>query len=115
MSQSQNSDIVLSSLYDDTDSVLYLTSDPPQLFTPEPSGSQQTFDLFDQDFIRPQARLSIPLCLKRVGPDRRKNYVLYDRTMHSEWVDWWLETGCGKTSKVRWDTNHQAESWQHFD
>jgi hypothetical protein len=115
MSEDQNSNIILSSLYDDTDSVLHLASDPPQLFTPELSGSQRTFDLLDQDFIQPRPRLSIPSSLKRVGPDRRKNYVLYDRTMHSEWVDWWLETGCGKISKIRWDANHQAESWQHFD
>lgn len=115
MSQSQNSDIFLSSLYDDTDSVPYLASDPPQLFTPEPSGSQPTFDPFDQDFIRPQPRLSIPSALKRVGPDRRKNYVLYDRIMHTEWVDWWIETDCGKISKIRWDASHSAESWQHFD
>lgn len=115
MSQSQSSDIILSSLYNDTDSVLYLVSDPPQLFTPEPSGSQQTFDPSDQDSIRPQPRLSVLSSLKRVGPDRRKNYVLYERTMLSEWVDWWLETGCGKTSKIRWDANRQAESWQRFD
>lgn len=114
MSQSQNSDVFPSSLYDDTDSIPYLPSDPPQPFTPELSGSQQTFDPFNQDFLRPQAPPTIPPSLTRLGPDRRKAYVLYDGTMHTEWVDWWLETDYGKTSKLRWDANHYSEIWKQF-
>lgn len=114
MSQSQNSDVFPSSLYDDTDSIPYLPLDPPQPFTPELSGSQQTFDPFNQDFLRPQAPPTIPPSLTRLGPDRRKAYVLYDGTMHTEWVDWWLETDYGKTSKLRWDANYHSEIWKQF-
>ncbi|OQD78035.1 hypothetical protein PENANT_c095G04240 [Penicillium antarcticum] len=35
--------------------------------------------------------------------------------MHPEWVDWWLETDYGKTSKIRWDAAHQSEHWKQFD
>jgi hypothetical protein len=114
MSQSQYSDILQSSLYDDTESLPYLASDLPQLFTPEDSCSQRTFDPFDQDFLRPQPRLSIPSSFKRVGPDCRKIYVFYDVTMHTKWVDWWLETDCGKTSKIMWDAIHQFEARKQF-
>jgi hypothetical protein len=100
MSQSQHSNVFLSSLYDDTDSIPYLTPENPQLFTPELSSSQQTFNSFEQDFLRPQPHLLIPSLFKRVGPDRRKAYVLYDNMMNTEWVEWWLKTDCGKTSKI---------------
>lgn len=114
MSQSQNSDVFPSSLYDNTDSILYLPSDPLQPFTPKLSGSQQTFDPFNQDFLRPQAPPIIPPSLTRLGPDRRKAYVLYDGTMYTEWVDWQLETDYGKISKLRWDANHHSEIQKQF-
>jgi hypothetical protein len=114
MSQSQHSDVFPSSLYDDTDSIPYLAPENPQLFTPELSSSQQTFNSFEQDFLRPQPRLLIPSLFKRVGPDRRKAYVLYDNMMNTEWVEWWLETDCGKTSKINWDANHQSTIWKEF-
>jgi len=114
MSQSQHSDVFPSTLYDDTDSIQYLVPENPKLFTPEPSSSQQTFDLFEQVFLRPQPCLSIPSLFKCVGPDRRKAYVLYDNMMNTEWVEWWLETDCGKTSKINWDANHQSTIWKEF-
>jgi hypothetical protein len=113
MSQLQYSDAdgFLSSIYDgDIDNLPYL---PPEdshlLYTPEVLVSQQTTDSFDQEFIRPSAPPTIPSSLKRVGPDRRKGYVLYESMTHSDWVDWWLQTDFGKQSRVRWDSNHFSE------
>lgn len=115
MAQSQHSDIFPSSIYDDTESIQYLTSGYPQLFTPDLSSSQKTLDPLESDFLRPQPPQSIPSSFQRVGPNRRKDYVLYNNIMHSEWVDWWLETDCGKISKIRWDAAHQSECWKEFD
>lgn len=42
----------------------------------------------------------------RVGPGRKKSYVLYDVMFHNDWVDCWLETGFGKKSKIHWDSKH---------
>ena len=90
MSQSQHSDF-LPTLYDaDTDNLSYLI---PSSRVPTPSGSQLTiepFDAIDTDFLRPSNLLPIPHSLTRVGPDRRKAYVLYDNMAYEEWVEWWL-------------------------
>ncbi|KAJ5318395.1 hypothetical protein N7476_004815 [Penicillium atrosanguineum] len=115
MSQSQYSDIFPSSTFNDTENIPYFASENPQLFTPEPSSSQQTLSSLNQDFSRPQPPLSIPPLFKRVGPNRRKNYVLYDDTMHTEWVQWWLETDCGQISKINWDAGHYSKCWMNFD
>lgn len=115
MAQSQHSDIFPSSIYDDTESIQYLRSEHPQLFTPDPSSSQKTLDLLDSDFLRPQPPQTIPSSFQRVGPTRRKGYLLYNIMMHSEWVDWWIETDYGKISKIRWDAAHQSEHWKQFD
>lgn len=107
MSQSQQSEDFSSSIYDsDLENLAYLT--------PDLSGSQQKFDSFDPEFLRPAPPPSIPSSLTRVGPDRRKAYVLYDEMVHTDWVDWWLETDFGKKSKIRWDSNHQSDTWKQF-
>ena len=40
--------------------------------------------------------------------------MLYNNMMNTEWVEWWLETDCGKTSKINWDANHQSTIWKEF-
>lgn len=119
MSQLQYSDAdgFSSSIYDgDIDNLTFL---PPEnshlLYTSELSVSQQTINSFDQEFLRPSAPLTIPLSLTRVGPDRRKGYVLYENMTHSDWVDWWLQTDLGKQSRIRWDSKHHSEVWSQFD
>lgn len=115
MSQSQQSDF-LSSLYDgdigDADNLTYLT---PSNQPATPSGSQHTLDTFDSSFLRPAIPLAIPSALERVGPDRRKAYVLYTEMSHTEWVDWWLQTEYGSRSKIAWDSNHLSDVWKNYD
>ena len=115
MSQSQHSDF-LPTLYDaDTDNLSYLI---PSSRVPTPSGSQLTiepFDAIDTDFLRPSNLLPIPHSLTRVGPDRRKAYVLYDNMAYEEWVEWWLQTDYGQKSKISWDSNRNSNIWSNFD
>lgn len=115
MSQSQQSDFA-SSLYDaEIDNLTFLTSSN---HAATPSGSQHPFDALDpsaSSFIRPAIPLTIPSSLERVGPDRRKAYVLYNEMTHSEWVDWWLQTDYGSKSKIHWDSNHLSDIWKQYD
>ncbi|CAG8231310.1 unnamed protein product, partial [Penicillium nalgiovense] len=48
------------------------------------------FDTTNTDFLRPSNLLLIPPSLTRVGPDRRRAYMLYNDIAYKEWVDWWL-------------------------
>jgi hypothetical protein len=115
MSQSQHSDI-LPTLFDrDTDNLSYLI---PSSRAPTPPGSQLTIeplDAIDTDFLRPSNLLPIPSSLTRVGPNRRKAYVLYDDMAYKEWVDWWLQTDYGQKSKLSWDSNRNSNIWSNFD
>jgi hypothetical protein len=97
MSQSQQSDFA-SSLYDgDIDNISYLA---PSNYLATPSSSQHTIDPFDTDFLRPTIPPILPSSLQRVGPDRRKAFILYDKMTHNEWVEWWLQTDFGRKSKI---------------
>jgi hypothetical protein len=112
MSQSQQSNLP-SSLYDgEIDNLTYLTHSHP-LATP--SETQHTFDILDTSFLRPAIPLTIPSILERVGPDRRKAYILYNEMSHNEYVEWWLQTDYGTKSKINWDSNHLSDIWKHFD
>ena len=117
MSQSQFSDAYSSSLYDSeiVDNPTCLLSTDQQIFTPEPSGSQQTFDSFDPEFLRPLPPLTVPACLIRVGPDRRKGFVQYTDMTSDDFVRWWLQTDCGRKRRIRWDSKHQSEAWNSFE
>lgn len=112
MSQSQQSDFA-SSLYDgDLDNLSYLTTSN-HLATP--SASQHTIETFDPDFLRPNIPLIAPSCLIRVGPDRRKAFILYNKMSHNDWVDWWLQTDFGRKSKIKWDSTRHSEIWSHYN
>lgn len=83
MSQSQHSDFT-SSIYDgEIDNLSYLATSNP-LATP--SGSQYALNTSDRDFLRP-TRPVVPSSFTRVGPDRRKAFVLYERMAHNDWVE----------------------------
>lgn len=83
MSESQYSDRLSSSIYD-SDIDRYL--EDPYSFTPNPSGSQQTFESLEPKFLRPSPRPIVPSSLIRLGPNRRKDYVLYDEMLHEDFV-----------------------------
>jgi hypothetical protein len=72
-------------------------------------------DVFETGFLRPTIPPLIPSVLTRVGPDRRKAFVLYDKMTHSDWVDWWLQTDFGRESKINWDSTRHTEIWEQFD
>ncbi|KAJ5740168.1 hypothetical protein N7493_000040 [Penicillium malachiteum] len=68
----------------------------------------------DHTFLQPDISPP-PLPFTRVGPDRRKSYFLYDMAMHTEWVEWWLQTDYGRQSKIHWEAARQAPIWENFD
>jgi hypothetical protein len=106
MSQGQHSEFA-SSLYDvEFDNSAYLT---PTNYPTTPSGSHQTFDALENSFLRPSVPLIAPSTLERVGPDRRRLYLLYNEMSHSDWVEWWLQTDYGSKSKISWDSNHLSD------
>jgi hypothetical protein len=107
MSESQYSDALSSSIYgDDIDKYL----ENPHSFTPNPSGSQQTFGSLEPEFLRPSPRPTVPSSLTRLGPNRRKDYVLYDEMLHEDFVSWWLATDCGRKGNIHWDSKHQSDA-----
>jgi hypothetical protein len=117
-SQSQYSDFV-PSLYDgNTETLGYLT---PLQNTTTSSGSQNQYliDTFEPcsepDFLRLVDPPLIPDSLLRVGPNRRKEYLLYDNMAHDDWVQWWIETDFGRKSKVVWDLNRSSDLWQEYN
>ena len=115
MSQpSEVSDIYPSSIYEG-EPCLYFSEDT-QLFTPEPSGSQQTLhSASDSVFVRPQPPPSIPDTLQRVGPTKTKGYVLYTEMSRDAFIEWWLKTDFGRQKRINWDGRHQAGCWKHFE
>lgn len=109
MSQSQYSDFASSLCDGEIDNLNYLTTPNPLATL---SGSQYALDISDQDFLRPP-RPVLP-SFTRVGPDRRKAFVLYERMAHNEWEEWWLQTDYGRKSKINWDSTRHAEIWSQF-
>lgn len=106
MSQSQLSDFASSLYGGDLDDLSYISTGQVT-----PSASQHTID---SNFRRPDDPLLIPPLLKRVGPDRRKGFILYDTMSHNDFVDWWLETDYGRKSKLKWDSNRHTEIWNSY-
>lgn len=107
MPQSQLSDFASSLYSGDIDDLSYLLT---QQITP--SASQHTIDA---SFRQPDDPLPIPSSLTRVGPDRRKGFILYDKMSHNDFVDWWLETDYGRKSKIKWDSNRHTEIWNSYE
>lgn len=112
MSQpSQFSDAYPSSLYegDATDNLNFLPSDDL------PYSQQTTNSVSDFDFLRPPQPPPIPLSLQRVGPTRKKAYILFSEMANDNFVTWWLQTDFGRKKRIRWDARHQSEVWKHFE
>lgn len=63
-----------------------------------------------------------PPVLKRVGPNRRKNWVLYEPEYSMEFLIWWAKTEYGQVlnsegrSRIKWSIeSYYTEVWGHFD
>ena len=85
----------------------------PSLFN-----SQQTsISLIESEFTQPAL---LDYSLKRVGPDRRKQFILYDAindASKAKFIEWWRTTvhGSGtETQRLRWDTKHISDVWENF-
>lgn len=112
---SQFSDSFTPSLYG-SDSIDTFTNIPQDNLTPDLSHSQQSFNS-DNDYstFRTPAPPP-PSSLQRVGPDRKKSYVLYTTMSKTEFVEWWLRTEYGAKKRIRWDSNRRSSSmWDSFD
>jgi hypothetical protein len=112
---SQFSDSFTPSLYG-SDNIDTFTNIPQDSLTPNLSHSQQSFNS-DNDYstFRTPAPPPHP-SLQRVGPDRKKSYVLYTMMSKTEFVEWWLRTEYGAKKRIRWDSNRRSSSmWDSFD
>lgn len=63
-----------------------------------------------------------PVTLRRVGPQRRKNWILYEPEQEREFLEWWEKTEYGRKlnsngqCQIKWSTDSRhAEVWKHFD
>ncbi|KAJ5300236.1 hypothetical protein N7508_007519 [Penicillium antarcticum] len=114
----QSSDAGPSNRYEEhLDSLPYLSSDPIQSFTPDLNYRHQTntpAPLFEV----PQP-ISDPESLRRVGPDRKKIYVLYNDMSKEQFIAWWLQTQYatveGNGKRINWKSKHSSEVWDNFD
>lgn len=117
------SNLYTSSLYegdsrDTADSLSYLQSDNLHLLNTEPSFSQRTITSApESDFVQPPI---VPGSLQRVGPDRKKTWILYSEMSKDEFVEWWLRTTHGSEhgdkKKFNWNrSGHLSDVWNHFD
>ncbi|KAJ5742304.1 hypothetical protein N7533_011713, partial [Penicillium manginii] len=52
-----------------------------------------------------------PPILKRVGPNRKKNWILYESENSMEFLIWWAKTEYGQVL----NKSHYAEVWRRFD
>ncbi|KAJ5109552.1 hypothetical protein N7532_002724, partial [Penicillium argentinense] len=63
-----------------------------------------------------------PGTLRRVGPQRRKNWILFESSLEREFLGWWEKTEYGQKlngdgqSQIKWSTeSRHADVWKHFD
>lgn len=116
---SQFSDAGPSSLYqsDPIDHLTDLELDDSSLRAGSSSYQRTQHPTPASDFTPP---LVLPPTLERFGSDRKKPWVKYTEMNKKDFVIWWLQTAAATTiasrqKKMRWDTKHSAEIWQHFD
>ncbi|KAL4732868.1 hypothetical protein BDV11DRAFT_176238 [Aspergillus similis] len=104
---SQLSNIYPSSSYDvvltDTFSTSGLHSDGPLLTTAKVPFIEEPAFNANTDLCQP---IIIPFSLTRVGPGRRKDYILNNSISKDDFITWWLQTTHGKDlggQKFKWD------------
>ena len=94
---------------------------PSDDLTPDLSVSQRTFpyvasSVIDSDSIQPGLfSPPVPSSLETIRPDRVNLYVVYSKAMTIEFVQWWLQTDFGRRKRLRWDSRHSSDVWNHFD
>jgi hypothetical protein len=96
----------------------YLTlglNDPS--LTPDQSISQQTvISVPASDFPPP---ISIPLTLRRIGPNTRKPWVIYTEMYKKDFLEWWLQTAGASplppVHKVNFEAKYTSTAWDNFD
>lgn len=100
---------------DAADSQSYPQSDHLQILTSDLACSQQTITSApESDFLQTP---SAPASLRRVGPDRKKSYILYEDMTKEDFIIWWLQTqymSMEDQKKIRWEGKRSSDVWQHF-
>jgi hypothetical protein len=71
----------------------FLPSDSAQSFNPDASYGEIPASTPDFNFARPLLAPPPPDTLQRVGPPRKKNFVLWTEMVNDEFVVRWLKTG----------------------
>jgi hypothetical protein len=118
MSQFTNASASSSYDVDLPDNFQLLRSDD---LTPNLSISQRNFPFIassvgDSGFIRSGSPSPpVPSSLESVRPNRITVYVVYSKTMSDDYVQWWLQTDFGRKKRMRWDSRHSSDVWDHFD
>ncbi|KAJ5355559.1 uncharacterized protein N7496_012771, partial [Penicillium cataractarum] len=67
------------------------------------------------NLLRPAIPPVIPETLERVGPPKRKNYILWTEMANEDFIVWWLKTEYGSKMKRNiFEGRRNAECWDHF-
>jgi hypothetical protein len=53
----------------------------------------------DTEFARPLVPPSIPNTVEHIGPEKKKNYLLWTEMVNDDFVAWWLKTEFGSQLK----------------
>lgn len=94
---SQFSDQYPSSAFEDNprDTFSFFTSDG--LFNLD--GRETPISTPDVNLLRPAIPPVIPETLERVGPPKRKNYILWTEMANKDFIVWWLKIEYGSKMK----------------
>ncbi|KAJ5355238.1 uncharacterized protein N7496_000165 [Penicillium cataractarum] len=110
---SQFSDQYPSSAFEDNprDTFSFFTSDG--LFNLD--GRETPTSTPNVNLLRPAIPPVIPETLERVGPPKRKNYILWTEMANEDFIVWWLKTEYGSKMKRNiFEGRRNAECWDHF-
>jgi hypothetical protein len=91
-----------------------ITSD--NLLTPDLSYSHIAASSTSNPEIPPP--LIIPPSLQRVGPDRRKAWVLWTEMNKDDFVVWWIQTqypNNDHNKKIDWEAKKKSPYWESYD
>jgi hypothetical protein len=111
---------LLGDVVDDLSTALRLSNDVNS-FTEQSFSQQTTTSLPDSEFRTPSSGPLVPTSLTRVGPDRRKIWVLFEMENKKAFIEWWLQTLCAndprREGKKKFDFENSAlssEAWENF-
>jgi hypothetical protein len=58
---------------------------------------------------------TLPETLERVGPPKRRNFILWTEMVNEDFIVWWLKTEYGSKMKRNiFERKRNAECWDHF-